>query len=176
MQRSGGCRIRHLSFLTGTFEFDGRIYSGDGCGGARRRRFRCSRACEASRRERRMDGNHADRWRRLRPLLERAIDLEGSARQAYLDGLRGGGGEEFRGEIEQLLAQHDELKERTSATAMALVTLALSRDEQNNDFDDRSGLSHSGAYPRREFGAEDRGDVDTASCWFVADSGPDSTK
>jgi hypothetical protein len=123
-----------------------------------------------------MDGIQADRWRRLRPLLERAIDLEGSARQAYLDGLRGGGDEEFRREIEQLLAQHEELKERTPATAMALVTLALSRDERNNEFDDRSGLSHSGAYPMREFGAEDRGGADTASCWFVADSGPETTK
>lgn len=127
-----------------------------------------------------MDGIQADRWRRLRPLLERAIDLEGSARKAYLDGLRGRD-EEFRREIEQLLAQHDELKERTPATAMALMTLALSRDERNDDFDDRTGLSHSGAYPMREFGADGRGadsrrDADTASCWFVADGGPDSTK
>jgi len=122
-----------------------------------------------------MDGIQADRWRRLRPLLERAIDLEGSARQAYLDGLRGAD-EGFRLEITQLLAQHEELKERTPATAMALVTLALSCDERKHQLDDRAGLSHAGAYPMREFGADSRGDADTASCWFVADSGPESPK
>ena len=122
-----------------------------------------------------MDGIQADRWRRLRPLLERAIDLEGSARKAYLDGLYGGD-EAFRREIEQLLAQHEEIKERTPATAMALVSLALSRDGIKHQLDDRAGLSHTGAYPMREFGADCGGDAGTASCWFVADSGPENTK
>ena len=122
-----------------------------------------------------MDEIQADRWRRLRPLLERAIDLEGSARRTYLDGLRGGD-EEFRREIEQLLAQHEALKERTPETALVLVTLALSRDERKHPLDDRVGLSHGGAYPMREFGADGCGADDTATCSFVADSGPESTK
>jgi hypothetical protein len=124
---------------------------------------------------RRMNGIRADRWRRLRPLLDRAIELQGDARKAYLDGLRGGD-EEYRRDIERLLAQHEALKDRTPATAMALVTLALSRDERHDESGDRAGLSPTGAYPMREFGADARGDAATESCWFVADSGPKSTK
>lgn len=122
-----------------------------------------------------MDGIRADRWRRLRPLLDRAIELQGGAREAYLDGLRGGD-EEFKRDIEHLLAQHEELKARTPVTAMTLVTLALSRDERNNELADRGGLSPAGIYRTREFDADVRGDASAESCWFVADGGPESTK
>jgi hypothetical protein len=119
-----------------------------------------------------MDEIEADRWRRLRPLLDRAIELEGDARLAYLDDLQGDDAE-LKRDLEQLLARHEQLKGRTPAIAIGLVTLAFSREEEA-----KIGLVHSdirprvSRYPASESALDRRDDTGSISRWFVADSGP----
>src|SRR5690348_8273937 len=77
----------------------------------------------------------ADRWRRLRPLLDRVIDLEGEERTAYIRTLRGAD-EALRGDLERLLAEHERWQSGTPPNALKLVTRALAReyrDEQKQD-------------------------------------------
>lgn len=77
----------------------------------------------------------ADRWRRLRPLLDRAMDVQGEERTAYLRTL-GEGDEALREDLERLLAEHERLRARTLPNALKLVTRALaceSRDKQQHD-------------------------------------------
>lgn len=76
-----------------------------------------------------------DRWRRLRPLLDRAIDLEGEERGAYLRTLRKED-EALRGDLERLVAEHERLQDRTLPNALKLVTRVLAcecRDDREQD-------------------------------------------
>ena len=69
----------------------------------------------------------ATRWQRLRTLLERALDLDAGARSAWLDGL--GGDDAALGiELRQLLAQYEDLRDRTLSTAMVLLAIALAKE------------------------------------------------
>jgi len=114
-----------------------------------------------------MDEIQADRWRRLRPLLDHAIALEGDARRAYLDGLSGGDAE-LKPELEQLLARHERLKHRTPSIAIGLVTLAFSQEEEaQSAVDDRDRRPRADAY---------RNDAGSLGEWFVADAGPKDAK
>jgi hypothetical protein len=172
-------RYRNLSFLTGTFELDGRLYSGRG--DARRKWASTSipaaiaHPCATQAlplRKTPMDEIEADRWHRLRPLLDRAIEIEGDARLAYLDGLQGDDAE-LKGELEQLLARHEQVKDRTPAIAIGLVTLAFSReDEAKTGLDDSDIRLRASRYPASESGPDRRDDTGSISRWFVADSGP----
>jgi hypothetical protein len=66
----------------------------------------------------------ADRWLRLRPLLDRAIDLENDARCAYLDALRGES-DELCDDLRSLLAARERSCRRPLPSALALVASAL---------------------------------------------------
>jgi hypothetical protein len=124
-----------------------------------------------------MDEIWADRWRRLRPLLDRAIDLEGDARRAYLEDLSGDNAE-LKRELEELLARHERLKHRTPSIAIGLVTLAFSREEEaKSRLDDCDGRPQAGAYPGSgSSGPDPRDDTGSIGQWFVADTGPKNSK
>jgi hypothetical protein len=77
----------------------------------------------------------ADRWRRLRCLLDQAIDLDDAARQAYLDALREGD-RDLRDDIERLLAAHRRMPLRAQPTALELVSASLA-----GEFDRAMGRS-----------------------------------
>jgi hypothetical protein len=68
-----------------------------------------------------------DRWQRLRPLLDRAIDLEGAERAAFLKALRDAD-ETLRDELERLVDEHERLQRRALPNAAGLVTRALARE------------------------------------------------
>ena len=62
----------------------------------------------------------SDRWPRLRPLLDRALELEGAARQIFVASLEG---EDpgLRAELERLIAEHESLGPQTIPNAMDLA-------------------------------------------------------
>ncbi len=80
----------------------------------------------------------ADRWRRLRPLIERAIDLEGEERSAYLGTLRGED-EALRDVLARLLAAHERLQGRALPNALKLVTRLLASES----LDEADGIATS---------------------------------
>ena len=65
-----------------------------------------------------------DHWQRLRPLLDRALELEGDARRRYLDSLRDID-HELRSNLARLLAEHEGLGTQTVPNAMDLAAPAL---------------------------------------------------
>jgi len=74
----------------------------------------------------------ADRWRRLRPLLDRAIDLERDERIAHLSTLRAED-ETLSDDLARLLVEYDRLQDRTLPTALKLVTRALAFEDARNE-------------------------------------------
>lgn len=72
----------------------------------------------------------ADRWRRLRPLLDRAIGLEGEERTAFLRTLHGET-EALRDDLARLLAEHDRLQGRIVPNALNVVTRAIARESRD---------------------------------------------
>jgi hypothetical protein len=66
-----------------------------------------------------MSGIDADRWRRLRPLLDHALDLDGNERDAYVRTLRRD--EDLRGDLERFLAEHERLQRLVLPSAARLV-------------------------------------------------------
>jgi len=69
----------------------------------------------------------SDRWLRLRPLLDQALDLEGESRRRYLDSLQGAEAE-LRGDIERLLAERESLGPQTRPNAMDLAAPAVTNE------------------------------------------------
>ena len=68
-----------------------------------------------------------DRWRRLRPLLDHAIELDEPARTAWLETLRAEH-RDISSDVEKLLAEYEALESRALPTAMRLVVNAIGRD------------------------------------------------
>ena len=66
----------------------------------------------------------SDRWPRLRPLLDRALELDTDARLAFVRSLQGDEAE-LRPELERLLAEHASLARRTLPNAMELAVPAV---------------------------------------------------
>lgn len=65
-----------------------------------------------------------DSWRRLRQLLDHALELDVPARAGYVAALDGDD-EALRGQLERLLDEHERLKERSLPNAMDLAAPAL---------------------------------------------------
>jgi len=66
----------------------------------------------------------SDRWPRLRPLLDRALELDADARRAYVLSLEGEDAE-LRSELERLLVEHESIAHRTMPNAMELAVPAV---------------------------------------------------
>jgi len=66
----------------------------------------------------------SDRWPRLRPLLDRALELDADARRAYVLSLDGEDAE-LRDELERLLVEHESIASRTMPNAMELAVPAV---------------------------------------------------
>ena len=66
----------------------------------------------------------SDRWPRLRPLLDRALELDGDARRAYVASLDGEDAD-LRADLERLLAGHEALGGHTMPNAMQLAIPAV---------------------------------------------------
>ena len=64
-----------------------------------------------------------ERWLRLRPLLDQALELHGEARQRFLAAL--GDDNELRCDLERLLADHEKLGPQTAPNAFDLATPVL---------------------------------------------------
>jgi hypothetical protein len=75
-----------------------------------------------------MDHIEPNRWRRLRTLLDRAIELDDESLRAFLDSLHGDDAE-LRDTLEELLARHSDLRDNTLPNAVGLVLLGLVDDE-----------------------------------------------
>jgi len=65
-----------------------------------------------------------DSWPRLRPLLDRALELDGDARREYVEALEGEDAD-LRAEIERLLVEHESLSSQTQRNAMELAVPAV---------------------------------------------------
>jgi eukaryotic-like serine/threonine-protein kinase len=75
-----------------------------------------------------MNDMPADQWKRLRDLLDRALDLEDAARAAFVDALEGDD-RVLRPELAKLLAKRAMLAGAPMASAMELVAPVFAEDE-----------------------------------------------
>jgi hypothetical protein len=91
----------------------------------------------------------AERWQRLRPLLERLMDVDASEREVQLDVLCGHG--ELRRGLGRLLARHEVLESQTQPTAIALLTLPHTAPVGNAG--DAMEVASSSFYPAGSFNA-----------------------
>ncbi len=66
----------------------------------------------------------SDRWPRLRPLLDHALELDADARRAYILSLEGEDAD-LRAELECLLVAHESIARRTMPNAMELAVPAV---------------------------------------------------
>jgi eukaryotic-like serine/threonine-protein kinase len=67
---------------------------------------------------------HSDRWPLLRPLLDRALELDGDARRAYVASLDAADAD-LRAELERLLVAHEALGTKAMPNAMDLAVPAV---------------------------------------------------
>lgn len=65
-----------------------------------------------------------DSWKRLRQLLDRALEVDGDARRAFVDSLQGEDAA-LREELVRVLAQHDKLGQQSMANAMEMAVPAI---------------------------------------------------
>src|SRR6185312_10695696 len=72
-----------------------------------------------------------ERWQRLRPLLDHALELDGPARPGFVAGLEGEDAE-LRDDLSELLAEHERVGSRTSPSALELAAPAVV-DRLNED-------------------------------------------
>ena len=88
----------------------------------------------------------SDRWQRLRPLLDRALELDGEARHQYLDGLPGEE-QDLRPDLERLLAEQGCLGRQTLPNAMELAAPAVAQHLQEDAELDQARVGQDiGAY------------------------------
>jgi eukaryotic-like serine/threonine-protein kinase len=84
----------------------------------------------------------SDHWQRLRPLLDRALELDGDARRGYLDSL-GELDTELRVELARLLAEHEGLGPQTIPNAMDLAAPAVAEREYEDAALDAARIGQS---------------------------------
>ena len=106
-----------------------------------------------------VDEMKSERWTRLRPLLDRALELTGDERRAFVDALPAHA--DLRGELEKLLAEHEQLGPQTSPNAMDLAVPAGAYGAQEEaEFDQaRVGQCIGPYHLRRLLGAGGMGAV-----------------